>query len=143
VRNALYRLLGGVRDPALAQRALDLSLTEEPGPTTSSQIVGAVSEDHPDLAFDFAVQHREKIETLVDISSRSRFLPRLAQRSADPAMIGKLEEYAQRFMTPQSRKPADITISMIRDRVRVRQTRLPDIAQWLEAHASLSSPKRD
>ena len=143
VRNALYKLLGGVRDTALAERALDLSLTDEPGPTNSSQILSAVSEVHPDLAFDFAVQHREKIESLVDVSSRSRFLPRLALLSADPATIGKVEDYAQHFMTPQSRKPADITISMIRDRIRVRQTRLPDITQWLEAHASLSARKRD
>jgi aminopeptidase N len=143
VRNTLYRLLGGVRDNVLAQRALDLALTDEPGPTNSSQIVGAVANLHPDLAFDFAVQHREQMENLVDVSSRSRFLPRLAQLSGDPAMVDKLEDYAQHFMTPQSRKPADIAISMIRDRIRVKQLRLPDITQWLEVHASLSAPKRD
>ncbi len=134
VRNELYKLLGAARDPALAKRAIDLALTAEPGPTTSSQLVGAVAGVHPDLAFDFAIQNREKVEALVDVSSRSRFLPRLASRSADPAMIGKLEDYAQRYMTPQSRKSADVTISMIRDRIRVRQTRLPDITSWLQAH---------
>jgi hypothetical protein len=134
VRNALYKLLGGARDNTLAQRALDLALTDEPGPTNSSQIVGAVAELHPDLAFDFAVGHREKVESLVDISSRSRFLPRLPQSSSDAAMIGKLEDYAKHFMTPESRKAADVTMSMIRDRIRVRDTRLPDIAQWLATH---------
>jgi aminopeptidase N len=143
VRNALYRRLGGVRDNALAQRALDLALTDEPGPTNSSQIIAEVSSLHPDLAFDFAVQHREKLESLIDVSSRSRFLPRLAQLSAEPGTAEKLEDYAQHFMTPQSRKPADIAISMIRDRIRVKQTRIPDITHWLEAHASLSAPKRD
>ena len=136
VRNALYALLGGARDNALAQRALDLAITDEPGPTNGSHIVGAVAALHPDLAFDFAIQHREKIESLVDVSSRSRFLPALPRNSADPAMIGKLENYAQQFMTPQSRKPADISISTIRDRIRVRQTRLPEITQWLAAHPS-------
>lgn len=135
VRSELYKLLGAARDPALAKRALDLALTAEPGPTTSSQIVGAVAGVHPDLAFDFAIQNREKVEALVDVSSRSRFLPRIPGRSADAAMIGKLEDYAQRHMTPQSRKSADVTISMIRDRIRVRQTRLPDITSWLQAHA--------
>jgi aminopeptidase N len=143
VRNALYKLLGGVRDEALARRALDLSLTDEPGPTNSSQIISAVSDFHPDLVFGFAIQHREKIEGLVDVSSRSRFLPRLPRLSGDPATIQKLEDYARQFMTPQSRKPVDITISTIRDRIRVRETRLPDITQWLEAFASLSAPKRD
>ncbi len=135
VRSELYKLLGAARDQTLAKRALELALTAEPGPTTSSQIVGAVAGVHPDLAFDFAIQNREKVEGLVDVSSRSRYLPRLASRSADPAMIGKLEDYAQRYMTPQSRKSADVTISMIRDRIRVHQTRLPDISSWLQAHA--------
>ena len=134
LRSEFYKLLGAARDLTLAQRALDLALTDEPGPTTSSQIVGAVAPVHPDLAFDFAIQHREKVEALVDVSSRSRYLPRLAFRSADPAMIAKLEDYAQRYLTPQSRKSADVTISMIRDRIRVHQTRLPDITSWLEAH---------
>jgi aminopeptidase N len=132
IRNELYKLLGAARDSALAQRALDLALTDEPGPTNSSQIIGAVASEHPDLAFDFALQNRDKVETLVDVSSRSRFLPRLAARSADPAMVAKLQDYAQRYMTPQSRKSADVAIAQISDRIRVRQTRLPDITSWLQ-----------
>jgi aminopeptidase N len=133
VKAQLYRQLGSTRDPALAQRALDLALTEEPGATTSSAIISAVSIEHPDLAFDFALRNREKVEGLVDISSRSRFLPGLARGSADPAMIARLEDYATRYMTPQSRRPADTAIGSIRDRVLVRRERLPDISRWLEA----------
>ena len=82
----------------------------------------------------------QNIQSLADLINSKLTI---AQANPDAAAIGKLEDYAQHFMTPQSRKPADITISMIRDRIRVRQTRLPDIAQWLEAYASLSAPKRD
>jgi hypothetical protein len=35
-------------------------------------------------------------------------------------------------MTPQSRGRVDVAIASIRDRVRVRTTRLPDITRWLE-----------
>jgi aminopeptidase N len=135
VKAQLYRLLGTARDPALAQRALDLALTDEPGATTGSAIISAVSEEHPDLAFDFAARNREKVESLVDISSRSRFLAGLGGGSADPAMVGKLEQYATRYMTPQSRGRVDVAIASIRDRIRVRTTRLPDITRWLEAKA--------
>ena len=38
-------------------------------------------------------------------------------------------------MTAQSRRPADIAIASIRDRVRIRQTRLPEITRWFEADA--------
>ena len=67
------------RDEALARRALDLALTDEPGATNSSQLIGAVAGAHPDLAFDFALADRERVEPLVDASSRSRFLAGLAR----------------------------------------------------------------
>jgi len=133
VKGQLYQLLGGARDPALAQRTLDLALTAEPGATNSSQLIGSVSGVHPDLAFDFALAHREQVEGLVDVSSRSRFLSGLASGSADPAMVEKLEAYATRYLTPESRRPADRAIASIRDRVRVRRDRLPEITRWLEA----------
>jgi aminopeptidase N len=133
VKAQLYRLLGAAADPALAQRALDLALTDEPGATTSAGILSAVAGEHPDLAYDFAIRNREKVEALVDISSRSRFLAGLGGGSADPAMVAKLEDFATRYMTPQSRGRVDVAIASIRDRVRVRTTRLPDITRWLEA----------
>ncbi|HYI39514.1 MAG TPA: M1 family metallopeptidase [Allosphingosinicella sp.] len=133
VKSQLYRLLGSAADPALAQRALDLALTDEPGATTSAGILSAVADEHPDLAFDYAIRNREKVEGLVDISSRSRFLAGLGGGSADPAMVAKLEDFAKRTMTPQSRGRVDVAIAAIQDRVRVRTTRLPDITRWLEA----------
>ncbi|HET9638726.1 MAG TPA: M1 family metallopeptidase [Allosphingosinicella sp.] len=133
VKAQLYRLLGSAADPALAQRALDLALTDEPGATTSAGIISAVADEHPDLAYDFALRNREKVEGLVDISSRSRYLAGLGGGSADPAMVAKLEDFATRYMTPQSRGRVDVAIASIRDRVRVRTTRLPDITRWLEA----------
>jgi aminopeptidase N len=133
VRVQLYGLLGSARDPALAQRALDLALTDEPGATNSSRIIGSVAAGHPDLAFDYALAHRERVEALVDTSSRTRFLAGLASRSSDPAMVDKLRQYAERYMTPQSRAPADRAIASIQDRLRVRRNRLPDINRWFEA----------
>ena len=135
VKAQLYRLLGSARDPALARRALDLALTDEPGATTSAGIISAVADEHPDLAFDFALGNREKVEGLVDISSRSRYLAGLGGASSDPAMIAKLENYAKRHLNPQSRGRVDVAIAAIRDRVRVRTTRLTDITRWLEAKA--------
>jgi aminopeptidase N len=133
VRVDLYRLLGATRDEALARRALELALTDEVGATNSSQIFGAVAGEHPDLAFDFALAHREQVEAFVDASSRSRFFARLAGGSADPAMVGKLNDYATRYLTPQSRREVDRAIASINDRLRVRRERLPQITRWLEA----------
>jgi aminopeptidase N len=96
-------------------------------------MISAAAGEHPDLAFDFAIRNREKVEALVDISSRSRFIAGLGGGSADPAMVAKLEDFAGRHMTPQSRGRVDVAIASIRDRVRVRSTRLADITRWLES----------
>src|SRR5436190_774902 len=133
VRQQLYRLLGAARDPALSQRALDLALTDEPGTTNSSSLISAVSGGHPDMAFDYALAHREQVDRLADASSRSRYIAGLGSRSTDPAMVDKLRRYAEQHMTPQSRAPADRAIASIQDRLRVRQDRLPDITRWFEA----------
>ena len=135
VRVQLYRLLGAVRDETLAQRALDLALTSEPGATNSSQLISSVAAVHPDLAFDFAVRNRTRVEPLVDASSQSRFLPGLASTSSDPATVAKLRDFAERYMTAQSRAPADRSIASIEDRIRVRRDRLPDISRWLDARS--------
>ena len=134
VKGQLYGLLGFVRDEALARRALDLALTDEPGATNASQLVSSVAEAHPDLAFDFALAHRERIDAMVDASSRSRYFASLGTGSADAAMIDKLSRYADQHMTPQSRAPVDRAIAAIRDRLRVRAEQRPPITAWLEAH---------
>ena len=135
VRASLYRRLGATLDPALARRALELALTDEPGATTGSAIIGEVAEHHPDLAFDFAVQNKRAVERLVDASSSSRYIPGLATRSADRATVAKLQDFAARHMTPESRRPADRAIASIEDRIRVRTARLPEITRWFEAKA--------
>src|SRR5207237_434814 len=58
---------------------------------------------------------------------------RMAGGSADPAMVDKLNEYAARYLTPQSRGEVDRAIAGINDRLRVRRERLPQITRWLEA----------
>ncbi len=130
IRDQMYRLLASTRDEALARRALYLALTAEPGATNSSAMVSAVSYEHPDLAFDFAIANRAKIATFVDAASATRFIPGLANGSAKAATAAKVADYATRYMTPQSRRPADIAIGRINDRLRTRRDALPAITAW-------------
>jgi aminopeptidase N len=134
IKDHLYRLLAAAADPALAQRALDLALTDEPGVTLSAAMVARVAEDHPDLAFDFALANIARIGQRVDSSSRSRYFPRLASGSADPAMVGKLNAYAGANLAPGSRRDVDTAIADIQYRIKLRGTRLPEIDAWLAAH---------
>src|SRR3546814_14099099 len=58
---------------------------------------------------------------LVDTSSRSRYVARLAEGSRNVAMPSKLEAYAQQHLTPQSRKPIDQAIAKLQERIETRE----------------------
>ena len=90
MRDQRYTLLAATEDRALAMRALELALTDEPGLTISATMISEVAARYPDMAFDFAVAHLAQINERVDASSRSRYLARLAMASTDPAMVNKL-----------------------------------------------------
>jgi len=134
VKDELYMLLSSTQDAALAQRALDLALTDEPGATNSAGMIRTVASLHPDLAFDFAVAHREQIDTKVDSTSRARYYPRLANNSLDPAMVGKVQAYAKAYVAEGSRRASENATANISYRVGVRKERLPAIDAWLKKH---------
>jgi aminopeptidase N len=131
VKSELYSLLGEPLDATLAQRALDLALTDEAGATNSAGIISHVASQHPDLAFDFAIAHRAQVEKKIDATSRSRYFPGLGGRSADPAMIDKLRGYADQYLAADARGDVKTAIASIQYRIKVRKERLPQIDAWL------------
>ena len=135
VKAELYDLLGSAKDEALAQRALNLALADEAGATSSASIVKQTAAWHPDLAYDFAIAHREQMDQRVDATSRSRYFPKLGELSADPAMIDKLRSYAKLYLAPDTQGDAKAAIAAIQSRIKVRTTRLPEIDAWLAQHA--------
>ena len=46
--------------------------------TSSAEIISGVSGEHPDLAFDFALANRAKVDALVDTSGRTGYIAGLA-----------------------------------------------------------------
>jgi hypothetical protein len=131
VKEQLYSLLAHSKDRALAQRALELALTDEPGLTVSPAMISMVASNHPELAFDFALAHLPQINERVDGSSRSRYVPRLAYASADPAMIAKLNAYAANHLPADARGDAANSVASIAYRIKMRKERLPAIDAWL------------
>jgi aminopeptidase N len=132
-KSSTYALLGGAKDQKLAAQALDLALTDEPGKTTSAAIISAVGYEHPMLAVDYVLAHRAQYEALIDVSARSQALARLGGGSADPAMAAKLDAYATQYLTPESRKVVDRSISAIRTRVETRARLKAPLGAWFAA----------
>jgi aminopeptidase N len=132
VKSTMYRLLGSAKDKALSAGALKLALTAEPGPTTSASIISAVSGRHPELAVDFALANQTAVLALVDVASRSEYIAELADDSDDPSMPAKLDAYAKKFLTPQSRGTIDKSIAVINTRLKTRPRVKSGVAKWLD-----------
>jgi hypothetical protein len=130
-RQSYFGLLGGVKDKALAQKALDFALTGEAG-TSSAAIIAGAAVEHADLTFDFALANRAKVETLVDSSGLTGWIAGLAAASRDPAMIGKLERF--RDASPaDERRGIERRIAQIRQRLESEPRLAREIGDWLAA----------
>jgi aminopeptidase N len=134
-RQNLYSLLGYAKDEALAKRALDLALTDEPGKTVSAGMIGTVANRHPDLALDFVLAHWPQVEKFVDLSAKSRFIGRIASGSHNAATIAKLEAYANANVAATDRKPIDRAINVIRVRLATEPRIKSETKAWLATHA--------
>jgi aminopeptidase N len=132
VRDQYYALLAATDDEALASRALEMALTSEPGATNSAEMISVVSDEHPELAFDFAVAHREQVDGLVDSSSRARYYPGLASGSAKLETASRIEAFAGQHIAPTSRRDAQNAVVAIQTRVKLREQRRPQIDAWLK-----------
>ena len=135
IKDQYYAMLAVAQDKALAQRALDLSLTDEPGVTNSAAMISQVAGNFPDLSFDFALANIDKVNERVDSTSRSRYFPGLGSGSAKPEMIDKLRAYGEKHLAAGSRRDVETAITSINYRLKVRAERLPAIEAWLDRNA--------
>ena len=130
-KNQLYTLLGEAHDPALAQKALQLALTDEAPVTTRPSMVFAVSRYHPDMALDFFMAHSDYFEPLLEPDTRPSFAPEIASRSRDVAIIPKLDAYAAGHIPAEDRGDVVKAEARINKTVKIRSARLPEIDAWL------------
>jgi len=132
-KTRLYRYLGTSHDPALADRALALSLTKDPSPTDAPELITAVGGVFPDKAYDFIIAHRAQVDPLIEPTSRTSYFAGVADGSADPAMLAKLAAFAA-TVPASSRGEVDKAVAEIRFRQEVTGKRLPEADRWLAAN---------
>ncbi|MHB8286414.1 MAG: ERAP1-like C-terminal domain-containing protein, partial [Caulobacteraceae bacterium] len=126
-----YQLLGRARDPALAQRALQLALSGESEPTTAPAIISSVSFLHPKLAFDFVVAHWDQVSPLLDSDGRTSFPARLVRGASDLTLADDLDRFADAHIAATNRQDVRKARAQIAYHAGIRQARLPEIDRWL------------
>src|SRR5439155_11063514 len=74
-----YDALAGARDPKLATKALQISLTDELPTSRALHLVGKVARynEHPDLAWDFAKTNMKALLEKTDALGANTFAPSL------------------------------------------------------------------
>jgi aminopeptidase N len=133
-RSTYYELLGRAKDDALARRALDLSITKEPGTTVSAGIIASAAENHPTMALDFVLSHLTQVAPFIDLSASSRFVAGLVDDSGDATLIPKLQGYAAGHIKPEDRRPVDHAAARIKWKADNQQRIQREIVAWLKAH---------
>lgn len=133
-QNELYPLLGAVHDRKLAERALELSLSDEVPITVRPTIVDYVSIYYPDMAVDFVVAHSDTFNKLLEPDSRSQYVPELAMNSNDLSLIQKLRAYTAVHIPKDDRGNEIKAEASITFNAMTRTKRLPEVDQWLAMH---------
>lgn len=128
-----YRLLGSVRDPRLAEKALALALSDEAPVPMRATIIRSVAGEHPELAFDWAVAHAGQVNALLEQSSKASFIPGLASESSDRALARRVQAYALASLPVAARGEANSTISRINYLADLRGRLAPAIGTWSKA----------
>ena len=131
-----YFRLASARDPVLAQRALALSLTDEPDKTTTPSMITSVGFEHPAMALDFAIAHVDRLNTVLEPDSRNQFIPRIAQESNELSAITKLDAYATAHIPATAQGDVVKARSAIRYAAEVKARVVPQVTAWLRSHRS-------
>jgi len=127
-----YQLLGAAKDPALVQKALDLSLSGEPETTTAPGIIRQASIAYPAVALGYAVDHWAAIQPMLETMAQNSYVPDLAGSSADLDILKTLSAFAQAHIPATGDGVVRKVEAEIRSNAETRRRALPEIDRWLE-----------
>ncbi|MGZ6020025.1 MAG: M1 family metallopeptidase [Phenylobacterium sp.] len=130
-RNELYLDLAAVEDETLAGQVLALSITDEAPSNLAPVLVREVSAVHPALAWRFTIDNLPVITRNLDTLNRSTFVPRVAEASTDPKMVGELTAYAAKNIPPDAMGEVKVAVARIRNNADIQARRLTQIDAWI------------
>jgi|CXWL01.1.fsa_nt_gi aminopeptidase N len=133
-KQTLYGALSGARDPALAQRVLDLAFDEDVHAALGPQLIQGVSGNHPELAYAFAEAHPTELAARLDPFSMRSFLPNVGVASNDPAMMARIRAYID-SIPPTARRVPEATYANMNERLQTRERRVNEASAYLGARA--------
>ncbi|WP_020652488.1 M1 family metallopeptidase [Massilia niastensis] len=131
-RDRFGRALAGAQDPALAQRTLKMVLSPETPPDVIGDLVNGVANEHPDMAWSFAVANRDALMKNMDAIGSNRAFASIVAGSADPAHADMMEAYVGKNFGPDAVVEAERVGNGIRIRAAQKARLLPQVRAALK-----------
>lgn len=125
-----YSALGDATNPDLAKKALAIALTDEAPVPIRSSIIASVAGEHPAMAFDWAVANKDKVNAVLEESSKSEFIVGLANGGSDLALAKRVTAYANANLAADARAPARQAVAFITYRADRKAKLVPAISIW-------------
>jgi aminopeptidase N len=140
-KQILYGALAAAREPALAKRALAISLAQEMPAKSSSRMVGQVAADgeHPELAWEFARANMEDLLALCSAGDASEYMARLCRNFSEVVRADELDALTRSSLPAAALRPAAIAIDDIRFKADFKERVRSDLAPWLKAREARGS----
>ena len=128
-----YDALAGARDPKLAAKALQISLTDELPTSRALHLVGKVARysGHPDLAWDFAKANMKALLEKTDAVGANSFAPGLFVFFSEKARADELKTYAKSNLPAASAKEVAKAVDEVEFRAAFKQRLMPQLTAWI------------
>src|SRR5262249_30380152 len=97
-------------------------------------MIGAIANNHADLAWRFANTHQTQIDQQLDSLSKMQFMPGLLDNSNDPAALQTLRTYIDTQVPAPLRRLGNQGYLQLQQRLRIRSEELPKVDAWVRSH---------
>jgi aminopeptidase N len=123
--------LAQVRDPALAQQVMLMTVGPEVPTSIAIPMMRYVAVTHAEAAWRFAQDHKVVFDARSDPSQKLSFIPGMLRSAAETRLADELHAFALRAYAEGGRRESDKIEAAVRFRAGVRSQRLPEIDRWL------------
>src|SRR5213080_283430 len=128
-----FDALAAARDPKLAGKALQISLTDELPTSRALHNVGKVARysGHPDLAWEFAKANIKALLAKTDALGANTFAPSLFVFFSEKSRADELKTYAKSNLPATSAKEVAKAVDEVEFRAEFKKRIVPQLTAWI------------
>jgi aminopeptidase N len=141
-KHVLYGALAAAQTPALAERALTISLAGELPARQASRMVSRVAGEgeNPEVAWTFAKAKLPELLNLLSANAADEYVASLFRTFSDEARAEELEKFTRENLPPTASKPTAIATDEIRFKAQFKARVQKELAAWLQSPAAKAAP---